>query len=593
MNILSVIYSIPLPNTSPPSSSVSVGSTQPSSPSSTSPTSDTSDIPGSLSRQHSQQSLDSRPKPEPYAADVTDVSDGLLAIGKAMFETSDSSGGLSPVTPVAPSLHPYAAAPAVSRPPPPTPPRSQVGRPRASSTLPPAAPPPTSLLPPAPGSVVESSAQSDPRIQKPADLPATGRQRGQSISHKRTGSASRLAVLPEELERGYEPRQYGDTLSLPSVDADGRPRSRSSQRDPNRESHPLPPLPSPVPSDLTPRTGVANLESRSPKNSTFNTRPRGGSTLSIGSNATTSSSPREGTPLINASPGMGTISQRRNKASTSPSAATSASSPTESIASNATMPNMPRSSASAISSTTAANLSLRPRAESQPVHRSTPSYPSPPQSAAFNGQPRKVSVPSRLGPNAPPSITINTALLSPPLSRQANAHAPLVPPPPIPHGNIPAAPMSPLPPSAPSDPLRKPYHMMNLLRQTMVSKTGGYITRRLHVPQEVWSQGGAKLSNVPEKIRVVEVLSSALEEIQTWSVEYFGAGSVSSGMAMGIGSIGKKEADMWAAKLEEFSVVCDGVVSNFGKKLGVGEGFVTKKSSGVRFISPPNTARPS
>lgn len=127
----------------------------------------------------------------------------------------------------------------------------------------------------------------------------------------------------------------------------------------------------------------------------------------------------------------------------------------------------------------------------------------------------------------------------------------------------------------------------------MVSKTGGYITRRLHVPQEVWSQGGAKLSNVPEKIRVVEVLSSALEEIQTWSVEYFGAGSVSSGMAMGIGSIGKKEADMWAAKLEEFSVVCDGVVSNFGKKLGVGEGFVTKKSSGVRFISPPNTARPS
>lgn len=119
----------------------------------------------------------------------------------------------------------------------------------------------------------------------------------------------------------------------------------------------------------------------------------------------------------------------------------------------------------------------------------------------------------------------------------------------------------------------------------MVSKTGGYITRRLHVPQEVWSQGGAKLSNVPEKIRVVEVLSSALEEIQSWSVEYFGAGNVSSGMSMGIGSIGKKEADMWSAKLEEFSTVCDGVVSNFGKKLGVGEGFVTKKSNGVCFIS--------
>lgn len=114
----------------------------------------------------------------------------------------------------------------------------------------------------------------------------------------------------------------------------------------------------------------------------------------------------------------------------------------------------------------------------------------------------------------------------------------------------------------------------------MTSKTGGYITRRLHVPQEVWSQGGAKLMNIPEKIRVVEVLCSALEEIQSWSVEYFGAGNVSSGMGMGIGSIGKKEAEAWTNKLEEFSAVCDGVVGNFGKKLGVGEGFVTKKSGG-------------
>jgi hypothetical protein len=91
------------------------------------------------------------------------------------------------------------------------------------------------------------------------------------------------------------------------------------------------------------------------------------------------------------------------------------------------------------------------------------------------------------------------------------------------------------------------------------------------------------LSNIPEKIRVVEVLSSALEDIQSCSGEHFGVGNVSVGMAMGIGSVGKKEADLWAAKLEEFSIVCDGVVGNFGKKLGVGEGFVTKKSNGVRF----------
>ena len=92
------------------------------------------------------------------------------------------------------------------------------------------------------------------------------------------------------------------------------------------------------------------------------------------------------------------------------------------------------------------------------------------------------------------------------------------------------------------------------------------------------------MSNVPEKIRVVEVLVSALEEVQHWSAEYFGAGNVSSGMALGIGAVGRKEGEAWAAKLEEFSSVCDGVVGQFGKKLGVGEGFVTKKSSGVSVV---------
>jgi len=112
----------------------------------------------------------------------------------------------------------------------------------------------------------------------------------------------------------------------------------------------------------------------------------------------------------------------------------------------------------------------------------------------------------------------------------------------------------------------------------MTSPTGGYVTRRLHVPYEVWSQGGAKLNNVSDKVHVVGILCSALEDLQTSSSEYFGAGNVSSGLALGIGSIGKREGEGWVGKLEEFSSVCDGVVANFGKKLGVGEGFVLKKT---------------
>jgi len=125
--------------------------------------------------------------------------------------------------------------------------------------------------------------------------------------------------------------------------------------------------------------------------------------------------------------------------------------------------------------------------------------------------------------------------------------------------------------------------MMALLANTMNSKSGGYITRRLHVPQEVWSQGGAKLTSIPEKVRVVEVLCSALEEMQQCSVESFGV-SVCSGLALGIGSVTRKEADTWVNKLEEFCSICDSVVANFGKKLGVNEGFVVKKSGGVRNI---------
>jgi hypothetical protein len=118
----------------------------------------------------------------------------------------------------------------------------------------------------------------------------------------------------------------------------------------------------------------------------------------------------------------------------------------------------------------------------------------------------------------------------------------------------------------------------------MVNPTGGYVTRRLHVPCEVWSQGGAKLTNLDDKLRAVESLVVALDVLQTSSCDYFGSGSVNSGLARGIESIGRKEANAWLLKLEEFSNVCDMVVADYGKKLGVGEGFVARKSTwGVKF----------
>jgi len=91
--------------------------------------------------------------------------------------------------------------------------------------------------------------------------------------------------------------------------------------------------------------------------------------------------------------------------------------------------------------------------------------------------------------------------------------------------------------------------------------------------------------NLIEKVRVIEVLCDALMEVQNASVEFCGPMGVANGMGLGVGSVSKKEGEQWIAKLEEFLVVCDNVVSSFGKKLGVGEGFVVKKSSGVRLNS--------
>ncbi|KAI0048385.1 hypothetical protein FA95DRAFT_1490882 [Auriscalpium vulgare] len=573
MNILSLIYSIPPMPHSPTSTytasiSASTDSTQPSSPTSGSPSSDSSDrIPPSSST---------------LVEDNADTRRFSQETAKFRGDVYSATEGAPP-----PSYHPYAAAARISvsvenasppssfsvnrstLPPARPPPSGSIPtRPRAASALPPPAPPPQNALPPAPDQA--------PPVQH---LNVGTRARGNSTSHVRTGSNSRLESLQEEGDRNdVHPLQSQQQHHF-DVEEELRRRPRSIVQPPRDETHPLPPLPPPHNDAedelITPRT-VGDHEPLSPSHSAkfVAPRPRGISTTS------TKSEMANG--LINNSTLMGTISQRRSKVSAPPSSGSSSPKLPESVP-----PSSMRLGGTGLPVTSTYPPGYtRSRASSQPGQRPNLSglpptsfeLPSRPPSTVSSIPtapiPRKTSISTRNG--ALPQITVVTGALSPPLGTSAHQ---LVPP--IPHSNLPTTPTSPLPPLAPSDPMRKPYHMMNLLRHTMTSKSGGYITRRLHVPQEVWSQGGAKLANLPEKVRVVEVLCSALEEVQTVSVDLFGAGNVSSGMVMGIGSIGKKEGETWSMKLEEFSNVCDGVVANFGKKLGVGEGFVTKKTTGV------------
>ena len=459
----------------------------------------------------------------------------------------------------------------LTRPRPSSPPLPGSGlRPRAASELPPPpAPPPQGALPPPPHKSVPNkhlnAIQHRPRVQ--------------STGHSPSGSISRLEPLHEEGDKQAEHQtfqglQHGNQYGIEEEARLQRTPSQA-QRDANRSQN-LPPLPGER--SVTAVRDIEQVQDLSPASSKFGLRPRGASTLSTRSEIIAP-------PLINDSTTMGTISQRRSKIS-APEA-----SPTlgvaqfpEGLPPSTLKPKPP--------SVTTLNSSppfyTRSRASSQPGHRPSmaglppPSLDTPVPSTAVPHStsvvlPRKASVSSKSNPSLP-QITVVTGYLSPPLDAPANQ---LVPPPPIPHSNLPTTPVSPLPPTAPSDPLRKPYHMMNLLRHTMTSKTGGYITPRLHVPQEVWSQGGARLLNLPEKVRVVEVLCSSLEEVQYISGGIFGTGNVSTRLAPGIG---KKEGEIWSLKLEEFSNVCDGVVANFGKKLGVGEGFMIKKTSGVSLL---------
>ncbi|KZT21670.1 hypothetical protein NEOLEDRAFT_1181510 [Neolentinus lepideus HHB14362 ss-1] len=622
MNILSLIYNMPAPSQSPEflytsvSPSTSAGSTQPPSPDSHSPSSDSSERdPQTLSSAAGDpRSVEFATPDYGINGNIGDIADGVEAIGAAIFTfeasptdpeypssikiNAASSHPYASAHPVAnsyPSITPVAPSINISRspnlpPPRPTPAAPIPGRPRASSTLPPPAPPPIQSPPPAPIDLATEPDGNAALYNKHLDIV---RPRGSSITHRRTPSGRLIPVSEESQQQTIE----------------GRLRAGSQPVTRDRDSHPLPPLPTPSQngSPVTPRYGTVT-EPNSPHSPMFN-KSRAGSSLSIqsdmsvptptplgriGSNLSVASDASGSTsssmqPLINPSTTMGTISQRRSKTSAPPSAAESPVIPPP----PGTALNAPPSAMSRFPASTAASLGIvgRSRSSSQPGRRPslvggqvidyTSQHPPMPATAGLagtNGALRKVSIPSRLNP-----LSVNTNLSSPPL---ASATYPpsalsLVPPPPIPHANLPTTPTSPLPPAPPNDALRKPYHLMNLIRHTMTSKSGGYITRRLHVPHEVWTQGGVKLTNLAEKVRVVEVLCSVLEDVEKCSAEVFGAGNVSSGMGLGIGSVGRKEGEAWSAKLEEFSSVCDSVVANFGKKLGVGEGFALQKKSGV------------
>ncbi|KAF9056373.1 hypothetical protein BJ165DRAFT_1606549 [Panaeolus papilionaceus] len=523
MAMLSLIYSIPpvpYSTTSYPSATTSGSAASDSPTTSVSPSSDSSPH---IPYTHVQDDFTTPSSSNGYySQDETSPrdEDAGYAFDESLLARPTVSG-LS-----ATQQHPYAAYDTGS------PSQSVSARRRLRSvTLPPKAPPPTISPPPAP--------VRDDNISLEQALMGTNNQREPSSNHNRNTSG----VSP--IDNGQGTQRLSKSTSVEALEqhrhASERLRKRSS-------SPPLPPLPSPTASAEMSGTPRSTSLPRPPSPRSSNViipRPRGASQIALRTE-----------PHVN--------TQGARKMSAPPS--TRSASPAESTTSAGSHPHS-KAMMTAMPNGSSNGLITRNRAPSQSgvwpsMTSNAPieSRPPLPTGVSVNGQ-RKISEPIKA------SLTIEPPVF------QGNGQSGFG------FHNLPTTPTSPLPPAPPSDPLLQPYHMMNLLRGTMVNASGGYVTRRLHVPCEVWSQGGAKLNNLDEKIRVVTILCGALGELEASSAEHFGAGNVSSGMALGIGSIGRKEADAWLSKLEDFSNVCDVVVADFGKKLGVGEGFVSRKST--------------
>ncbi|KAF8527838.1 hypothetical protein BU17DRAFT_38799 [Hysterangium stoloniferum] len=497
--------------------------------------------------------------------------------------------------------------------PPPRPPPSGPlpTRPRTGSlsSLHPAVPPPRIALPPspiAPASNPESTDSSRPTLLPPG----TTRSRGNSTSHRRTGSDNRLEALDEEPDlrpSSQSDLQPATVTVLFRQPHDPAPHSRHNPTDddgyrnsivrassqysahaappvpPSKDTPPLPPFPPSITPLVTPSQSIPYTSPLTPRgNSSFTpqshpfsaqeppahpSRARGVSTPTLRSEGYGQSVP----PLvINTNPPSGTISQRRSKSSTGTISSQSSSPPGTAHPVSPPPQSLPvvRLTASSIPANTASSLGIgRNRSSSQP--------PRP----AGTGSGSSLS---EFGVRSPIPALQNFPNIQVPISRKSSFPSRLNPHIQPPSGTPQASntvsyfPTSPLPSAPPADPLRKPYHLMSLLWATMTSKSGGYITRRLHVPHEVWSQGGAKLLNLPEKVRVVEVLCGALEEVLHASNELTSGTGVIDAT-----SCNRTEVERWLSKLDEWNGVCESIVGSIGKKLGVGEGFGAKKSGGV------------
>ncbi|KAG0143545.1 hypothetical protein CROQUDRAFT_174213 [Cronartium quercuum f. sp. fusiforme G11] len=94
-------------------------------------------------------------------------------------------------------------------------------------------------------------------------------------------------------------------------------------------------------------------------------------------------------------------------------------------------------------------------------------------------------------------------------------------------------------------PIRKPFHLMKLIRNTI--SNGGYLTNKLYIPKQLWTQTGIRIQNLETKIKLIEILEASLE----------------------IFLKDLKEVNLFS-KIENFEISLKTIEVSLGKKLGLG-----------------------
>lgn len=127
----------------------------------------------------------------------------------------------------------------------------------------------------------------------------------------------------------------------------------------------------------------------------------------------------------------------------------------------------------------------------------------------------------------------------------------------------------------PADLALRPFHLMRLLRRTMTTPGGAYLSKRMHVAPETWTLMGVHLPAVDVKVEAIQQLADGLLALER-------AGSPFLTLPPTIGTAKLQEAGReWAKALDGFERLIDELQLTLGKKLNMEFGGSVKKSSGV------------